>query len=198
MLSSNKNMKTGPTILQTLLLAGTILAASSVSQPALAATLTAGNKTTLDAAATTTISTTVTTIINTVTTPADKADLAKQIVAYLAGKAGMTAVRLQAAVKAAVQAAGAANAPSIATAAAQAAVNSGNAAALVSAVAAGAIQGGGVAADIQATLSGALPVALGEAIKAGVSEGRGDGNPIVVLPTGGNPTETSVSTPPTL
>ncbi|MFM8469200.1 MAG: hypothetical protein ACKODH_04415 [Limisphaerales bacterium] len=160
-------MKNGRTILQTLLLGGVILATSNFSQPAqAAAAFTAANKTALDTAAS--IDTAVTQLIN-AASPADKADLAKQIVAYVAAKTGTTAAKLQAAVKAAVRAAGAINAPQIAAAAAQAASTSANAATLVSAVVTGAIQGGGVAADVQATLSTALPPALQAAVAAGAA-----------------------------
>ena len=183
-------MKTGITIFQAIVAGGALLLASGFSFQAQAATtLSTANKTTLDSSSD--LGTAVAALIGNAP-EADKTEFAKAIVAYLAGKAGMTASKLQAAVKAAVANVPPGNAAGIAAAAVQAAssINSANLTALAQAAARGATQGApGEAATILNTLTTQFAT-LATEIKKAISTT----NAIQVVPTQPNPTDNSTST----
>lgn len=184
-------MKTGITIFQAIVAGGALLLASGFSFQAQAATtLSTANKTTLDSSSD--LGTAVAALIGNAPA-ADKTEFAKAIVAYLAGKAGMTASKLQAAVKAAVANVPPGNAAGIAAAAVQAAssINSANLTALAQAAARGATQGApGEAATILNTLTTQFAT-LATAIQTAISTTNAIQD---VGPTQPNPTDNSTST----
>lgn len=184
------NMKTGAIFLKALVIGGFVLSLANFSPEAQAATpLTTDNRTILNRATAGDVAGTVIAILA-AAPQADRVQLAKDIVAHLAGRVGVSREVLKLAVRTAVaQLPG--NAPGIAAAAAQSAVsnNAGNQTDLVKAIVEGAKLGAPTElASVVSTLVGALP-----SLQAAINEAASAGSSIPVNPGVNNSTDTSTS-----
>lgn len=183
-------MKTGAILLKALVIGGFALSVLNFTPEAQAATpLTTGNRNTLNTATAGNVAGTVISLL--AAAPAgDRVQLAKDIVAHLAGRVGVSREVLKLAVRTAVaQLPG--NAPGIAAAAAQAAVsgNAANQTDLVKAIVEGVKLGAPTElASVVSNLVTALP-ALAEAIQ----QAAGGGAPNPVNPGVNNATDNSTS-----